>query len=156
MHDACQCRFQHVTCNSCGKKGHISQACRSKPTSQQTKSHVKLSVHSTEAAIPEEEPTEYYLYPVQDAKHSPLQTEVYINDKPVVDTGAAVSIITMHQLADISLPQKSPVLQPINSSYALHIYRVGNSSSRYSTLTVKVRLHQQEFSLPLIGGRFRS
>jgi hypothetical protein len=64
-----------------------------------------------------------------------------------VDTGAAVSIITMHQLADISSPHKSPVLQP--TPVKLRTY-TGSEIPVVGTLTVKVRLHQQEVSLPVI------
>ena len=148
MHDSRQCRFQHVNCNSCGKKGHIKRVCRSKPTPTVGQLRGETTVHTTEAVTPAEDITEYYLYPVRDSQASPLQTVVLINDRPVsmeVDTGAAVTVISKHQLAQIY--PTLPLLQP--TPVKLRTY-TGSEIPVAGTLTVKVQHQQQSIELPVI------
>ena len=137
-----------MNCNFCGKKGHIKKVCRSKPTSTVGQSRGEATVHTTEAVTPAEDTTEYYLCPVRDSQASPLQTVVLINDKPVsmeVDTGAAVTVISKHQVAQIY--PTLPLLQP--TPVKLRTY-TGSEIPVAGTLMVKVQHQQQSIELPVI------
>ena len=115
-HLAPQCRFINEKCRACGKLGHISKVCRSKPqqstttttssTSLSTNRSKRSSAHSTNnleigtlisststsTCLPES----YDLYHLP-SKSQPIIIPVMINNRKLdmeLDTGAAVSVIS--------------------------------------------------------------
>lgn len=109
-HSRDQCKFKTATCHLCGKVGHISPVCRSKPTTSSNQSAKWLTTESDSSK------TET-LYTTRDHSSRPgyhtsspvYQVKLEINNKPLVmeiDTGAGVSIIPESVLTTL-LPELS-------------------------------------------------
>lgn len=47
QHERSQCRFRHIICNTCGKKGYLAKVCRSKEPSSEVQTTV-AALQSTE------------------------------------------------------------------------------------------------------------
>ena len=97
-HNPSECHFIDATCNSCGKKGHISPVCRSKTSGRKTKSRIPnntkyVSNVSTDADSDEE----FYIGRIGTTTAQPIMVNIDIEGKTVemeVDTGAAFSLIS--------------------------------------------------------------
>ena len=147
-HNPSTCRFKQEQCHSCGKTGHIAKVCRSKPKPRPEK---KLKTHKVEESSTS--PSEYTLFPVKDAKSSPLQTTVKLDGHSVtmeIDTGASVSLISEATFRKIWGPQP-PHLQA--STVTLHGYG-GEQIPVVGSLNVTVQHCQQteELSLTVVAG----
>ena len=97
--------MKDADCHACGKKGHITPACRSKPQNKSVPpvSRPKTRYHDTHLVQHEKNDTmdseseEYHLFKLNEPSSNPIEATVNVEDKPLtmeLDTGAAVSIIS--------------------------------------------------------------
>ena len=94
-HDATKCRFIDATCNHCGKKGHISPACRSKQLNR--KQPIVKHQTQTKYVANNSEDEEFYLNKVGSQSVKPILVQLEIggvNLDTELDTGAAYTIIS--------------------------------------------------------------
>ena len=105
-HQQSTCRFRDAICRSCGKKGHISKVCRSKPQHRDKDNPLKpqqnyIQVDGEIPPVPcpnqgsASKEDIYHLFTVRD-RSNPMMVKLKINSSTVdmeVDTGAALSLI---------------------------------------------------------------
>ena len=105
-HKAAQCKFKEATCHKCQKKGHIASVCRSgqttlqsngrrPPHGRQTSRTQWVDCNSSEK---EDDADTLPICRVSKSPAHPITVELEVNQKRLmmeVDTGAAVSIISM-------------------------------------------------------------
>lgn len=125
-HTQNNCRYINATCNSCGKKGHISPVCMSsgKPSGQPPKPKHRGNrqpkranwVNVDESNTRDSPDLQIYCLPAKSSRA--IGVDLQINGKPLhmeVDTGAAVSLISREvherQFPDISLAESQIRLQ---------------------------------------------
>ena len=86
-----ECRFKNSQCYSCGKNGHIKEACRSKPKKiKQVEEDIESSENKIFLQL-------NGLKNQSDAHQKKALIKVIINSQPVnmeVDTGAAVTVVS--------------------------------------------------------------
>ena len=152
------CRFKEVQCHSCGKKGHISKACRSKKHTDAT-SHLQkksqtltMSVQSGNPESPESDTDDesYNLFSIGGQSATPIEVNVTINKKPLImelDTGASYSLISEQTYQSIWPEKDGPGLK--ESSVKLHTY-TGEQVEVVGHITVSVYCDNQTVELPLL------
>ena len=104
-HSPHECRFKDAECRSCGKKGHLARACRSKPKPQQPSGSNSQrgrrrtqTTHHLGDTVDENAEDTYSMFKVTTGKTraTPLMVTVKVNNKDLqmeVDTGASASVI---------------------------------------------------------------
>ena len=104
-HDPAKCRFKHVECHYCHKKGHIAAVCRQKAKRQPQSSNRSRGSSRTSSTRPTntiaEESDETLEYPMHCLRtitdRKPWSVELKIEGTPVrmeIDTGATLSIMS--------------------------------------------------------------
>ena len=159
-HRGAECRYKDATCYKCGKQGHLSKVCRSKPKStsflhpRQKDTH-QIQSQDTHQVQPDEasgdmECGEYNLFNVKDRNNHPMQVTATINAANLlleVDTGATLSIISQNTYETLWADGKIPLLQP--SGARLRTY-TGEEIKVMGNLEVDVKLNGQEERLNLL------
>ena len=102
-HYATTCKLKSVTCNNCGKTGHIAKVCRSNPTGAKS-SAARQKGKAARGHSPEKEnspPREgskgHSLYNFSSSSNKLFRVTLQVNgvNLPMeIDTGAAVSILS--------------------------------------------------------------
>ena len=157
-HMASVCRFKEAQCHSCGKKGHISKACRGKKSTEKASRHHHKSQTFTMSELTDnpESPKDdtddesYNLFAIGSQSATPIQVEVTINQKPLtmeLDTGASYSLISEHTYRSIWPEKDGPVLQ--ESSVKLHTY-TGEQVTVVGHIIVYVHCNNQTVELQLL------
>ena len=130
-HMASVCRFKEAQCHSCGKKSHISKACRGKKSTEKASRHHHKSqtftmfelTDNSESPKDDTDDESYNLFAIGSQSATPIQVEVTINQKLLtmeIDTGASYSLISEHTYQSIWPEKDGPMLQ--ESSVKLHTY----------------------------------
>ena len=123
------CCFKDLTCNKCGKTGHIAKVCRS--GDRQTMSHTQqisrrsFRAHNVTDGEEQGEPT-YDLYHVESDRSEPVQVTVLLNQVEAVmeiDTGASVSIISDATYRALWADSACPTSRPSSAKIQTYIYR---------------------------------
>ena len=147
-HLAATCRFIDTICHQCKKKGHLARVCRSakskgghkgaRPQGSRTQRLATVEV-SEEADLP--------IMCLGSRRTDPMVVEVGVEGVPVsmeVDTGAAVSIMSLKQQQELFLDGQ---LQP--AGIALHTY-TAQRVEVVGSLPVHVVYKDQEKELSLV------
>ncbi len=157
-HLASDCSYRQAICHSCGKKGQVARACRSKSMrSADTAKRTQGTAH--QVTIDEEETTlddnassnleedSYSLFSVV-GKTKPIVVTVGINNQPismeVVDTGAALSLLSQEAFQTL-LPNYE--LKP--TDITLRTYS-GESLKVLGMMDTQVTYNSQSMMLPLL------
>ena len=158
-HNVGDCPHLESVCHSCGKKGHLSRVCRSKPKNsrasnrkQQAKqpvphkrTHQVTADKSTVAAHnPDADPNVYTMFHLPTPRSDPLAVKVSLNGVPVemeVDTGATLSIISKATYHKLWPPPSTPSLQPTTAR--LKTYYTGEPITVEGSLDVRVAYQNQ-------------
>ena len=98
-HYATTCKLKSVTCNNCGKTGHIAKVCRSNPTGAKSSAGQAARGHSPEKedSPPREGSKVHSLYNFSSSSNKLFRVTLQVNgvNLPMeIDTGAAVSILS--------------------------------------------------------------
>ena len=131
-HSHSDCPFMKSECYTCGKKGHISKACRSKKSASDQK------------------PTVYELYNISDRKSEPpaIKLDVMMNNTKIiveVDTGASATLInesTFHQI----WPKQKP---DVSKADLLRTY-TGEKVPLLGTVNTTIKYQDQTTTLPVL------
>ena len=115
-HLASQCKFKEATCHKCQKKGHIASVCRSGQATQgkgrrppQGRRASRTQWVDCNSSEQEDGADKLTIYRVSKSPAHPITVELEINQKRLtmeVDTGAAVSIISMDTYQKLFLDTK--------------------------------------------------
>ena len=152
-HLATVCRFKEVQCHACGKKGHISKACRSRrnPTEASRKNKHPQTLTMTEHTEVDSDSSDqsYNLFSIESQAGKPIQVNLTVNEKPLtmeLDTGASYSLIS-EQTYKATWSEGAPSLQ--QSGIKLHTY-TGEQVVVVGSITVTVCYNTQVIELPLL------
>ncbi len=154
-HLARDCRFKEADCHACGKRGHISRACRSEkpPTQKKGDRPGKEKTAAAYNVVEEdgEDPEEVYtMFQLTQSRSDPLYLTVTVNQKQIqmeIDTGAAVSIISEETYQRIWEKDQAPRIQP--AKLKLRTY-TGEEVAVAGRLQVEVKHGSQQVKLPLV------
>ena len=131
-HSHSDCPFMKSECYKCGKRGHISKACRSNKSAS------------------EQKPTVYELYNMSDRKCEPpaIKLDVMMNNTKIiveVDTGASATLInesTFHQI----WPKQKP---DVSKADLLRTY-TGEKVPLLGTVKTTIKYKDQTTTLPVL------
>ena len=154
-HKPDDCHFREAVCDVCGKKGHISTVCRSRPRGAPSRGRRKMKLETKWVDNESEDrnprdgtaPEEFHLFNVGTRSSEPITIEVSANGKPLrmeIDTGAALSIISEKTRKDIF-----PDDTLHTSAITLKTY-TGESIQVRGQVNVRVAYEKQEDNLVLI------
>ena len=157
-HMASVCHFKEAQCHSCGKKGHISKACRGKKRTEKASRHHHKSqtfTMSDQTDNPENldndtDDESYNLFSIEGQSAVPIQVDVTVNQKPLkmeLDTGASYSLISEDTYQSIWPEKDGPILQ--ESSVKLHTY-TGERVEVVGHIIVTVHCNNQTAELQLL------
>ena len=117
------CQFKDAECRNCGKKGHITRACRSKQPTQNFQSRQSRRQQRTNL-LTEDSPEDansdldtdpvYSLFTLSNQSGRPLHVNVQLNHTPLsmeVDTGASVSVISRNTYDKLWMRAQAPPLE---------------------------------------------
>ena len=137
-HDPAQCRFKHVKCRYCYKKGHIAAACHQKAKLGDSLSQVPADCHErrqvrvdqrirslrSQNNRPMKHPSIRCTVFITTACRQPWSVELQIQCTPVrmkIDTGATLSIMSQVTY-DLTWPKQSaPPIKPTDSKLRTYI-----------------------------------
>lgn len=154
-HKATDCSYKDAECHFCHKKGHIASVCLSKQRQKRpSKPGFGKRTHQvTEAEggeMSDTELPEYDLFIVRPEGNRPWIVELAANQselKMEVDTGAALSIISMATYSKLWPEGDTPPLQP--TSAKLRSY-TGMEIGVEGAIDVDVEYQDQQATLPLV------
>ena len=162
-HAADKCRFIDSECHHCGKKGHISKACRTKQReetqpkrlprhSQQRrgKRHSTHQVREDESESNDELESTNNILALKEQRPSPFIVKVQLNNCNLnmeIDTGASASLLSMDTYRRLWKKGTRPELKP--SSRRLKTY-TGELLNVEGTIDVEVTYEKQRKVLPLL------
>ena len=140
-HNSSECKFKGAKCHKCGKVGHITSVCRSKPGKGRPKHAQWLA--SIEQDCSRDSPAEETLFAVRDKSSCPsYEVELRVNGHPLimeVDTGADVSIAPESVLASLL-----PSVKLKKTNVVLKTY-TGQPIPVKGSITVNVDYGQQHY-----------
>lgn len=154
-HSPVGCRFKEVTCNYCGKQGHIAKVCFSRERDQKKrqarKPQRKGTHHLTTEELPQAEYSMHHAASISPAPKS-LQVVMQLNDTDIsmeVDTGASFSVISEQTYTSLWPKHLTPQLRHIHNPPILKTY-TGQPIQVVGQLTVKVTHNHQQKHLTLL------
>ncbi len=126
-HRAADCCFEEAICRWCEKKGHIARACRSGEADKQQRhrhgqgGRGRRHAHVLGVQEPQELAPEYALFQLgsrAQGTQPPLRVSMRADEVelPMVDTGAAVSVVSECTYRRMWPPDRRPKLQPTDPS----------------------------------------
>lgn len=151
-----QCRFIEATCHTCGKKGHISPACRSKldrpkqpayDRKPKRRGETKWVGPDSGSESTDESTDEMALYTIRAKSTPPIMITLQLNQQNTVmelDTGAAMSLIS-----ETTKQELFPELTPRSSAVLLKTY-TGEPIAVEGEINVRVTYEDQGVTLPLL------
>ena len=158
-HLATNCRFQSVDCHSCGKKGHIARACRSKPITpnstnkprQSQRTHVVIEERNNPVKMKRSHRTciPYFATVNHAEKTKPMVVTVSVNRQPIpmeVDTGASLSIMSQETFKK-KFKFNNSALKPTNVSLVTYSRE---PLTVLGAMDVEVEYNSQSAVLPII------
>ena len=151
-HKPSQCKFKEAECYACGKKGHISKACRSKYKGkrEQPKQPGRDQAATTNAVCNEVEEDVYTMFQLTNSRNDPLYITVRVNQVPIkmeIDTGATLTVISESTYRQVWTKEQAPPLQMTKTK--LRTY-TGQEIPVKGSLQVTVVHGSQQKVLPLI------
>ena len=151
-HKPSQCKFKEAECYACGKKGHISKACRSKYKGrrEQPKQPGRDQAATTNAVCNEVEEDVYTMFQLTNSRNDPLYITVRVNQAPIkmeIDTGATLTVISESTYRQVWTKEQAPPLQMTKTK--LRTY-TGQEIPVKGSLQVTVVHGSQQKVLPLI------
>ena len=153
-HLATACPFMDAQCHSCGKKGHISKACRSRrnptKTSRRNKNPQTLTMTEPTDMDSDSSDQSYNLFAIKSQAATPIQVNLTVNQKPMtmeLDTGASYSLISEQVYKTTWAEAEAPSLE--QSDVKLHTY-TGEQVIVVGTIAVTVSYDTQVVELPLL------
>ena len=151
-HKPSQCKFKEAECYACGKKGHISKACRSKYKGrrEQPKQSGRDQAATTNAVCKEVKEDVYTMFQLINSRNDPLYITVSVNQVPIkmeIDTGATLTVISESMYRQAWTKEQAPPLQMTKTR--LRTY-AGQEIPVKGSLQVTVVHGSQQKVLPLI------
>ena len=133
-HKPSQCKFKEAECYACGKKGHISKACRSKykgKREQPINNLVRDQAATTNAVCSEVEEDVYTMFQLTNSRNDPLYITVSVNQVPIkmeIDTGATLTVISESTYRQVWTKEQAD-----DKDQTSHIHWPGDPSQRITT-----------------------